>query len=452
MPAEDQSGDVEVLARQLVDEMRLQPPRLLGQERASVGKGQMRPTPDSGTKVPTARHYVAVQVAGDIDLLEHWPDLSGSDLPAVDEGMGDWWTPDDAAGEDYVEAMRRHQALLAQDLWFVGHREDTGPRALYTWVDLTEEEEEQVERRERRLADEVSAQRVRIEPIVTGIADQTRAYFDSELPARLAEAIEVRRRRVAARKAVADELTWPDGWKYDAPQLQRSQPDDVPPEHSVSDADVHLDVGARLASVSFADVLRTIRVWADAVERHPEAYRYLDEDRVSDLLIAALTAAVPGAHREVYSRGGRSDIFIRADALSAGAAPAKIFICECKWWRGAQHALHALDQLFGYLETKDTAAVLIFFVRLADVTVAIREAFAAFTARPYYDGEQDPPVDGWPVLRFRLGPRVVDVCVAYVDFPPTRRNPSREKRAGRREPGPAAGTAGHSGTVPGRLR
>jgi hypothetical protein len=41
----------------------------------------------------------------------------------------------------------------------------------------------------------------------------------------------------------------------------------------------------------------------------------VDADQVA---AATLNATLPGAHREVYSRGGKSDIFILADVLAAG--------------------------------------------------------------------------------------------------------------------------------------
>ena len=73
-------------------------------------------------------------------------------------------------------------------------------------------------------------------------------------------------------------------------------------------------------------MLQTVRVWADAVERNPQAYRALDKNRISDLLVATLNAALPGANREVYSRGGKTGIFIGADALPTGTIPARVFI------------------------------------------------------------------------------------------------------------------------------
>ena len=167
-------------------------------------------------------------------------------------------------------------------------------------------------------------------------------------------------------------------------------------------------------------MLRTIRVWADAVERYPTAFNFLVEDRLSDLLAATLNAALPGANREVYSRGGKADIFIRAEALSSGAGPAKVFICECKWWPGPARVDRALSQLFGYLETKDTAAALVFFVRLRDPRQARPAAVQRLMKRPGTLNVADPPVADWPVLRFAVDGRTVSVCLVFIDVPKTR--------------------------------
>ena len=43
-----------------------------------------------------------------------------------------------------------------------------------------------------------------------------------------------------------------------------------------------------------------------------------------------LNAALPDAHREMFNRGGKTDLLVRADTLSSGAAPARISVCECK--------------------------------------------------------------------------------------------------------------------------
>lgn len=388
-------------------------------------------------RVATTRYYVSVQVDGDCELLECWPDEAGADLRPVDRGLGEWAPGQRGSREDYDydAELGRHNALLAQDRWTLGRRDEHSPLALYTFVDLTEQEAADVEPGRRDPAAEVAAGIAQVRPIVAAIAEQTRAFFDERLPESLADRIDQRRDRLRAHQSVLTNLSWPDAWKYPDPVVEaadngpggvssfsqrsagRTGAGSSEDAFAATDDDLELGRPSRLADASFADLLRTMRVWADAVERHPLAYRSLGEDWISDLLAATLNAALPGAHREVYSRGGKADIFVRGSTLASGAAPAVVFICESKFWDGKEKAVQALDQLFGYVEAKDTAAVLLFFVRLANPAKARAEALLVLAARDECGGEVDSDVKGWPTLRFKRDGRTLRVCVAFVDLP-----------------------------------
>lgn len=393
-------------------------------------EGAWRPGLERGTRVATYRHYVAIEVIGDHELLEWWPDDADVDLAVVDPGevaleqVGDYSAP-----YDYEAELRRHGQSLAREQWTLQYREERGPVALWTFVDLTEDEEDEVERGARDLRAKVEQQRSQIEPIVAAIRGQTERFFADELPSALTQAVEQRRQRVRARQAVADNLSWPDGWKYARPQLERAvQPQPEGSRPAAENALVHVEHRPRLAPASFDDVQRTMRVWADAVERYPRAFSRLPEDRLSDLLAATLNAALPGAQREVYRRTGKSDIFISADVLAEGTGPAKVFVCESKWWGGRAKVNEALDQLLSYLDTKDTAAVLLFFHRLADPNRPRMEALEELVSRSDYRS-QTRGATGWPVLTFDTGyGGIVEVCLAMVDLPGLRRTAERQAR------------------------
>lgn len=411
--------DLDELARRLVDEVRVQPPVLVGQEEAGYGPGLQRPAGERGVSLATTRYYTAVQVEGDIMLLEEWPDEveRASELQPVDEGLGDWVSLPSAGELDQAEVLRRYTSLLAQDRWSVRERTDGGPWALFTFVDLTEDEQQQVELGHRQPAKEVSAALAQVQPIVDAIGEQTRRFFDHDLPAQLAEHLRRRRRWLRAHQAVLDSLVFPAGWKNSEPTLE-PVPDTAQTAPEAALQDVHLGKPARLAPASFTDVLRTLRVWADAVERHPRAYRSLVEDHVSDLIAATLNAALPGAHREVFNRGGKPDIYVRADTLSEGAAPARIFIFECKRWHGEKKAMEALEQLFGYLDARDTSAVLLFLVPLVDFGKARTDALAMLQTHVDFVAPPEPePVEGWTVLRYDRPGGTARVCIVFINLP-----------------------------------
>ncbi len=219
LPLEELSDSVAV-AHRLSEQHRVQPPALHGREPARDGDdGEPRPSDTASAPLPTTRFYVAIQVTGDVELLEWWPDTLGADLPPVDHGLGEWISPAPGTPFDAAEARRRHQALLAQDLWSVGRRSDAGPWALYPFVDLTEHELEELATNGRVLSTEVDESMRVIEPIVEAIAAQIRVSFDTDMPRHLQQLIEARRRHLQGRRRAVRSLTWPTGWKYDTPTL-----------------------------------------------------------------------------------------------------------------------------------------------------------------------------------------------------------------------------------------
>ncbi|WP_432562997.1 hypothetical protein [Kineococcus sp. SYSU DK003] len=462
--------DPGALAHRLAEQYRVQPPTLHGREAARDGDdGEPRPTGTAAVRLPTTRFYVAIQVTGEVELLEWWPDTLGANLSPVDHGLGEWISPAPGTPFDAAEALRRHRALLAQDLWTIGRRSDPGPLALYTFLDLTDDELDELATNGRDLSAEVDESLMVIKPIVEAIAAQTRAFFDTEMPRHLQQLIEARRRHLQGRRRAVRSLIWPTGWKYDSPALtalpgtptpspeaganthpmliprstpagqsgpdfeQQSRADEaahtlIDESASVDDTlvrgvavrDVALGLPARLADASFTDLLRTIRVWADAVHRHPTAYVRLAEERISDLLAATLNAALPGAQREVYSRSGKTDLYVRADVLATGAAPAKVFICECKRWSGPSQVAGDLDQLLGYLDGTDTAAVLLYIVDRTRPHLVHEAAAAKLRERPEYRNDEESIVDGWPLLNLQTPTGRVRLCLVFLDLPATR--------------------------------
>jgi hypothetical protein len=162
----------------------------------------------------------------------------------------------------------------------------------------------------------------------------------------------------------------------------------------------------------------SLRHWANAVERYPAAFGALGEDRISDLLAATWNATLPGAGREVYSRGGKSDIFIQADVLDPGRGPATVFICEAKWATAHDVIREALDpQLFGYLNVHDTSAVLLVLMKQKDFAVARATYLKVLESIDGHKSTHDGPVEGWPLLEFARDGRTVTVCAAFVHLP-----------------------------------
>ena len=423
--AEDLEPPTADLVEQIVSEARVEGPSVIGIEPGSsrTHGGAGRPGTERGLTLFTNRHFVAIGISGDIEMLRWWPDEADRGLVPVnvfDEGM-DLWPEDCSVPYDEAAALVRHARRQADDLWDVGMRDASGPWALYTFVDLTDGDEEAVDAGEIDPRATIDSNLERVAPIIDAIREQSEHFFADELPRRLTEAVERRRGRVRSRAAVRLNLTWGDGWRFAVPHVvepaKSHEPVEVLGEPS---EEVTLSVRhrERLDPATATDVQRTIRVWVDAVERYPKAFRELPEDRLSDLLAATLNASLPGANREVYSRGGKSDIYIKADVLNEGLGPEKIFICESKWWSGASNARQALGQLLGYLDVRDTFAVLLFFIKNKNPGTYRLKAIKALEDCPGHSSATPGVVENWPIMVFNDRGRRVELCVAFVQLPP----------------------------------
>ncbi len=390
------------------------PPTLGSLLPGRTGRGGWRDV-EPGVQNPTIRIYYDIQVLGDDEVLAFWPDKTDRIIRPVDQELidalgGDLRTTTDEDSRRFYESDSR---------WIVENvRTPDGAIIvrLSTWTDLTEEELAQPAMR-NQVAALFRQRHAEAEAIVAAIATQMTTFYDVELPEEL-------RVRAAASKVRLDNLHeafttigLPTEWKMAHPVVVAL---DGPPGASIEGLPV--PVRARLEPVSYADIQRTIRIWADKVEECPEAFAGLVEDRMSDLLCATLNAASPGAGREVYSRGGKTDIHIRADSLREGLGPASVFVLEAKWVGGREDIESAIaDQLMRYVPVAATSTVLLAMSRRRDVDRATSNIRSWARGVEGFTGELHSDVEGWPIYTYRiaeLGDLEMKVCIATVQVPP----------------------------------
>ena len=411
---------------QEIERLRLAAPRLGGTKTSILRRGDDASSGSQQGRLPTTRHGIDVQVLGEADLLACWPDTESVAVPPVDKE-----TVDEAGGLTEVgfgdpEDVSRY--WHASQLWTLG---EVDPFALKdepfitTHRDLTTLDEEAVEAGRLDLKAEFDARCEYIRPIVAAIAAQTDRFYVEEAVSLLAEAVRLKADELRVRHAVTSTLAFPNEWKMEEPRLapRTAAPANAAPSDadnankSVSDIKLTLVSRARLDPATFRTVQHTIRHWANAVERYPETFGQLEEDRVSDLLCATLNATLPGAKREVYTRRGKSDIFISADKLREGMGPAQVFVCETKWATSRGVVGAALDpQLFGYLNVHDTSAVLVILCPQKGFRAAQKTYLSVLERVAGYAGTRDGPA-GWPILSYRNEGRQVDVCAAFIHLP-----------------------------------
>lgn len=396
----------------------------------SEDKGTWR-IADDGTRLPTTRYYVRSLVQGDIELLRRWPDDVDAQLLTVDhelmERIGGYDNLATASEGDTAEYWR------LRDTWTLQRVTDRGPWALYTYFDLTSEEE-QDSAATGGIGLAFSMRYGEVKSIVAAISAQTNRFFDEDLPRTLESIASDRESTLLARTEIIRSLALPSEWAAAPISLAQEDPardagaaarageiSHTNHERTTPDQVAELETTSshRLSEKSFSDIQRILRTWADAVERNPRGFTHLDEDSISDLVAATLNATTPHAGREVYSRSGRTDVFIMADVLGAGLGPSKVFICESKFAKGQASIREALeDQIFRYATAHTTSAVLLVFCPQQRFLTAQRNVIRwAEVAAGHVRTEKNASVEGWPMLTYHVEGRNIKVCVATVALP-----------------------------------
>ncbi len=288
---EDLEAFQPTLVAAAVAELGIKPPRLGRIRKASDREGETKWDATRTAGSPTRRFYVAVEVSGDITLISCWPDLAGAELKPVDAEVVAELGGLDATTRASNEEVSRY--LRAGQVWEIDADDD--PRdgrpatfSLYTYFELTLQDEDAVARGDLDLAGVVRERRERITPIVVAIEEQVQLFLTRDLPDRLSEMAEDKRMELSNRQAVRDSLSFPEDWLGREPELDDAPlGDPLPPAQrereplSAQPEDMHLNPRSRLSRATFDDVLFSIRHWANAVERYPAAFGVLVEDRIS---------------------------------------------------------------------------------------------------------------------------------------------------------------------------
>lgn len=383
-----------------IDAVRPVPPKLgaggAGSREEGMRWGRRR---EDGYSPGITRFWFRREVIGAAGLLSTWPTTVDGDLEPIDR---------DAEHPYLVE----HEPV-----WKIAAvTGDSTPYALYTPLDLTSSDLDLVDRGELALQGVYDAREAAMLPILNAIVNETNTYFDDELPASLTAAIDSRRSRLRTFEAVTTAIAFPEEWKLPAPEVETVP---MPKINGGDPQPTHLVLRDRLAPASFEDVQRTIRVWANAVERYPTAFNALEEDRISDVLAATLNASLPGADREVFSRRGKTDIQVRANAIEDGSSEAVIFITETKFATSKSVVIKALNpQLFSYLNAADTAAVLLLLFRQKNRKTAYATYLPLLKQIEGFEGESDSAVAGWKINRYKRHGQELRLLVATVHIPP----------------------------------
>lgn len=128
----------------------------------------------------------------------------------------------------------------------------------------------------------------------------------------------------------------------------------------------------------FEHILSVIRMQGRQMEQSPATYADMGEEDRRQTIVATLNTHYEGrAHAEAFNVQGKTDILIRYEGRN-------LFICECKFWTGAESLTGTIDQLFRYAGWRDTKLTIVMFVREKGLTPILKKAKSALGAHPQF--------------------------------------------------------------------
>lgn len=231
-----------------------------------------------------------------------------------------------------------------------------------------------------RLKADLDGERQRIQQYLDWISADC-AQFNQEL-ARAAEgAVRQRKEKVLQDRKLEAFLRIPIQRRPDAshvftiPLQRRRRPVTVPPTPPAVTEPFAPEPAISLTD--FTEILEVIKGWRDLVERLPGTFGPMREEALRDTLLVVLNNQFGPVGGEVFSRKGKTDVFIWHEK---GA----VFVAECKFWKGPKAFAEAVNQLLGYLVWRDSKSALILFVREKGVSEVAARANDVIQTHPRF--------------------------------------------------------------------
>ncbi len=272
-----------------------------------------------------------VEVDGDLEILERWPEsfdrtpLDGDDQ--FEPAPGPW-----------LRSFTDSVILLADVRFDENPTGDRPPADQITWIadyltDAVLAANEQVAEYDRALrhevAETITRRWERLERIAQGNA----------------EVVALVRSRVGPLEVVEAE-------KGPAVEVVVDSPEPSAP--------TTVDLRYALYGASAADLIAAVRKWRDGVETYPSTFVKLDEEDISSLLVTTLNTVFDSAQREVFRAAGKTDIYVQAHR---GEYDKAAHIAEAKIWSGQGEVSTDLGQLLSYANARTESQLLLYYVR-----------------------------------------------------------------------------------------
>lgn len=370
--------------------------------------------------IPCWKWQLRLSWIGATDLFGAWPDMTGADLTVFDNHP--------QRGRPPTIKWRRAESVLVADCYCPRSPMDDGLDDEALVVLENRWETEQTTRPDHLFEEALNH--------VKGYCDavnQQVTTWSSKLRQDLVIELERRQRLLRRGRDDRDRVErLLQEWRVEPLQLTIPQPPTVAPRALPNESAVTLP--APLADSSLIDIVRVINRWADAVEKYTAAFRPLEEERISDLLVATLNGAFGRAEREVFIGGGKSDFYVQSSTFGIDGN-ADIFVGEVKFWDGDQTLVDAVEQSLNNLTQRTQSAVLVVLVRDREsFSNAVHTGEAALLADDRIL-EPQPEIAGRPSFRAisSLDANTsVRLCVVFIDLTRSEESLPRPKGRGRR--------------------
>jgi hypothetical protein len=201
------------------------------------------------------------------------------------------------------------------------------------------------------------------------------ANHNSQVPARIREAIEAKRQKALKATGAVAALGIPmkrsDAPAFAIPAKRRERPVKLPPVATGT-----FQSEPFLADPEYAHILSVTGSMAKVIERSPANFASLNEEAIRDHFLIQLNGHYEGqASGETFNAAGKTDILLRQDDRN-------VFIAECKIWTGGKKFNEAIDQLLGYLTWRDCKCAILVFNRNQDSTGVAAKMHEIMESRP----------------------------------------------------------------------
>ncbi|MEY2422849.1 MAG: hypothetical protein QOI95_2916 [Acidimicrobiaceae bacterium] len=371
------------------------------------GESHARPgdSQDSTIFVESRRFSLQWPIAGAAEWLDYWPDGADQSLVPVDRLLGE----PDLENPEWKRDWNRRMGL--------GKRFAREGSIVHSFVEVAADDPRAA--REAR-EQEVSLETELLERFMEAVRTSAELHR-RDLLALIRPAVTARRRRLAWEHHLVEGLEL-----RPAPSTLQLVETGVEP----TDRDEAFSLPSRrLDDPSVLALHRTIRHWSDKVEQYPTSFLALTEDDVSNLLAVTLALAFGVAEREVFCRGGKSDVYIPVAALRELAARPRessdevAFVAEAKKGSGPALANRAKQQLDDYVPIRARHAALLFYVEAGRLDEAVDRILVSLRARNDYEGEDELDGSPYQILRFKQPTTGMLTSVAIIFIHLNPRNP-----------------------------